>query len=395
VSVSADFQVDSTDNVFYVDSVTNMVGIGTAGPDAKLDIRNNSSGDLQYSLQLDRVDNTNYEAVLNWATNNSMQWWFGMDNDSTDNLHLGRSGPTYVQTWLTNGNVGIGDSSPDYTLSIDGTASISDDFYVGNTLLFVDISASGVSVSGDFQVDPDDNVFYVDSNNNRVGIGDLDPSYTLSVDGTASISDDFYVGDDALYIDASAGEVGMGTTALGEIRLEVDGSASISQEFIVANQVQFAGGGEATVSYSRFGSDTTSQGLSSSDDVLFSGEVEHNATVSFDQGASFSENVWYDVEPITYAATINIDWGQGTIQHVSLIGSPTTINLTGGKPGGKYILILKQDTLTRTVIWGPMVRWSGTTAPDLTDADNKTDYIGFIYNDIDAKYDGVAERLNF
>ena len=49
------------------------------------------------------------------------------------------------------------------------------------------------------------------------GIGDTSPGYKLSVDGTTSISDDFYVGDDKLFVDVSTGLVGINTIAPGAI----------------------------------------------------------------------------------------------------------------------------------------------------------------------------------
>jgi len=135
-------------------------------------------------------------------------------------LRLGAANTT-VMTIDTDFNVGIGDTDPSYKLSVDGTASISDDFYFGHDLLVGNIVNNGVSISGDFSVDSASGLFFVDSSANtveigaagsdvqigetgspvnltiietgRVGIGDSSPGYGLSVDNTASISSDTYI----------------------------------------------------------------------------------------------------------------------------------------------------------------------------------------------------------
>ncbi|MBU4285172.1 tail fiber domain-containing protein, partial [Patescibacteria group bacterium] len=54
-----------------------------------------------------------------------------------------------------NGNVGIGDTAPAYTLSVDGTASISDDFYVGDNMLFADLSENTIFSSASWDITND------------------------------------------------------------------------------------------------------------------------------------------------------------------------------------------------------------------------------------------------
>ena len=101
-----------------------------------------------------------------------------------------------------------------------------------------------------------------------------------------------------------------------------------------------------------------------------------------------------------YSAPSNtIDWSKGNVQSYTLSGN-TTITLTNGTDGAKYILILKQPGGAAFVIWGASgatVRWSGGIAPTLTAGGSKTDYIGFIYNNSSgtAYYDGIATSLNF
>ena len=91
-----------------------------------------------------------------------------------------------------------------------------------------------------------------------------------------------------------------------------------------------------------------------------------------------------------------IDWSQGNIQHITLTGN-TTLTFSGGLSGRKYTLIIKQDaTGGHTVTWPTDARFSGTTGTiNVTATANKTDYIGFFYNAVDAKYDNLSYRDNY
>ncbi len=92
-----------------------------------------------------------------------------------------------------------------------------------------------------------------------------------------------------------------------------------------------------------------------------------------------------------YAAAADIDWNNGNTQSLTLTAAPTTLTFANGRDGGKYVLILKQDaTGSRTITWPAEARFPGGTALTLTTTANKTDYVGFIYNGADLKYDAVA-----
>ncbi|MFH0806715.1 MAG: hypothetical protein V1885_03270 [Candidatus Brennerbacteria bacterium] len=90
-----------------------------------------------------------------------------------------------------------------------------------------------------------------------------------------------------------------------------------------------------------------------------------------------------------------IDWNSGNTQHVTMTGN-VTFTFSNGQPGGRYTLILKQDgTGGHTAVWPGTVRWGNTGAPTLSTAASATDYVTFIYNGVDAKYDGLAFTSGF
>ncbi|MFH0839047.1 MAG: hypothetical protein V1893_02555 [Candidatus Omnitrophota bacterium] len=107
-------------------------------------------------------------------------------------------------------------------------------------------------------------------------------------------------------------------------------------------------------------------------------------------GAMYSQRyALTDGEPIA------VDWDNGNVQSVT-IGGNRTFTFSNGQDGGKYLLIIKQGGAgSWEPVWPASVRWPGASTPALTDTAGRTDYIGFIYNGVDSKYDGVAQALDF
>ncbi len=103
------------------------------------------------------------------------------------------------------------------------------------------------------------------------------------------------------------------------------------------------------------------------------------------------------VVALTDGATITPNCDTTDIGKVTIAGNRTIANPSGTPVAGqKLILRIKQDTTgSRTITWGSNYRFAGGTAPTLTTTASKTDYLGFIYNSDDTKWDCVAVKLNF
>lgn len=106
---------------------------------------------------------------------------------------------------------------------------------------------------------------------------------------------------------------------------------------------------------------------------------------------------WVDVDyrmyTLTDAATIAIDAGIANGFKVTLGGARTLGNPTNPKGGGQVIVIkVSQDGAgTRTLAYDTKYRFStGLPQPVVTTGANKFDYIGFIYNAADDKWDFIA-----
>jgi len=104
------------------------------------------------------------------------------------------------------------------------------------------------------------------------------------------------------------------------------------------------------------------------------------------------------VVALTDGATITPNADTTDIATVTIAGNRTMANPTGTLVAGqKLIYRIKQDGTGSRLIstWGSIYRFAGGTPPTLTTTANKTDYIGFVYNAVDAKLDAIAVSKNF
>lgn len=103
-----------------------------------------------------------------------------------------------------------------------------------------------------------------------------------------------------------------------------------------------------------------------------------------------------DKVSLTDAATIAVDGtALGRIFAVTLGGNRTMGNPTGmtsAMDGRVIVFRIKQDaTGSRTLSWDTKYRFSTQVpSPTLTTTANKTDYMGFVYNAVDDKWDALA-----
>lgn len=81
---------------------------------------------------------------------------------------------------------------------------------------------------------------------------------------------------------------------------------------------------------------------------------------------------------VTSTGSATINWNNGNEQSLAL-GANTALTFTNSQPGGRYILMLVQDsTGSRTVTWPSGVQWPSGTAPTLTTTAKKMDIITFV-----------------
>ncbi|MBI2017782.1 MerR family DNA-binding transcriptional regulator [Candidatus Daviesbacteria bacterium] len=114
------------------------------------------------------------------------------------------------------GNVGLGTISPSTKLHVVGTGNITSNATIGGTLGITGATtlSSTLTVSGDTTIDT--NTLFVDSSNNRVGIGTTSPDTQLQINSGAN----------GLFV-TSAGNLGLGATTSSN-KLDVWGNTRIT-----------------------------------------------------------------------------------------------------------------------------------------------------------------------
>jgi len=226
------FRVDDSDGggdyqeVMRIQGSTQNVGIGTASPSAKLDVRGNVS-----FFSSDASDYVSFTHSDNGIIINSA--------GSTSNKMFLRTGGSNALTIDASQNVGIGTTSPGQKLEVNGSIRISSDnqkliigansdlelyahdpagdsrINVSNNPLLITyngvdrfrlastalvINEGGGDYNFKVEGDTDANLFFVDASTDRVGIGTNSPEELLHVAGVAKIKSS---GNTTLYIDGA------------------------------------------------------------------------------------------------------------------------------------------------------------------------------------------------
>lgn len=273
------FDDQATDEIEIMDA---NVGIGTTGPDAKLDILDTSGPQLRLTYT-DETDFTDLQTTINGnlylapsnnrvgiCTNDpdseltiyggddvdnvaitldvgSNIWHIGVD-DSVDTpyddplvIGLGSNLDSYnYMTIEKYGNVGIGTTSPDNKLEILSTSTQLQLTHTDNTdyarfsvddngkLTIQSACTSGTTEDIEIRTGSFDDAIFIDDSENTVGIGTTSPSEELEVVGDIKASGDISATD----ISASADISAMGDVAIGKAsancELDVLGDALIS-----------------------------------------------------------------------------------------------------------------------------------------------------------------------
>lgn len=127
----------------------------------------------------------------------------------------------------TNNRVGILDGTPSFSLDVNGTFRLVGAGQLDSTLTIAD------------DLNVDSGVLFVDVSTNRVGINDTTPSFSLDVTGTVNatgavtlgstvtVTDDLIVDTDVLFVDVSANRVGI-NTATPSHALDVVGTLEVT-----------------------------------------------------------------------------------------------------------------------------------------------------------------------
>jgi hypothetical protein len=166
------------------------IGIGKMQPYSfvKLDVNGNLAVN-GISYNFNNVNNRNGYLYLDHA--GVQVWKIGLFNDNNSTLSLGNGGNfNRIFNITNNGNIGINDTTPSFTLDVNGTLGVT-----GATTLSAPLTVNSSAVfnegstDSDFRVESDGNVnmVFVDASTDRVGIGTNAPTKELDVNGELRI----------------------------------------------------------------------------------------------------------------------------------------------------------------------------------------------------------------
>ncbi|MEK7153988.1 MAG: hypothetical protein AAB792_00325, partial [Patescibacteria group bacterium] len=265
VMISGKLEVDGSS---YFDGTVNFTGIASS---AYFYAQPGTAASPSFSFSIDQ-DTGIFRKALNSLSLSAG----GIERLNLTSTTASISNSLYVSS---NGNVGIGTTSPATKLDVIGNASVSQNFEVGNDLFVtgegVFSGTSSNSFAGSLDITKGLNVangtLRVTTNGN-VGIGTTGPAAKLDVWGTSGANDIFNLasssGTSVLRVTKS-GSVGIGTAG-PTTKLDVIGNASVSQNFEVGNDLFVTGEGvfSGTSSNSFAGSLDITKGLNVANGTL-------------------------------------------------------------------------------------------------------------------------------
>ena len=250
VSGVGTFQVNGISSVvpLNVNAATNRVGIKTTTPAVELDVvgATNISGDLSVDTNVLKVDTSNNFVGINKTPTVALD----VSGASVLNSTLFVTGATTLSSTL-----GVnGATSLSSTLGVSGAVVMSSTLAVLNNLnidsgvLFVDTSSnkvgvnttsptSSLTVSGSANITNDldaGGIFYV--KNTGVGINNSSPAFDLDVIGDVAISGILTVDTSTLVVDSANNKIGIRTVAPA-VELDVTGATNISGDLSVDTNV--------------------------------------------------------------------------------------------------------------------------------------------------------------
>lgn len=167
-----DFRIESTTetDLFYIDASTSRIGIGTSTPATKLELRG--------SVTETKITFYNESDDVGFLVGSGGTWaGFGSTTNVGVRLYVDGviSRGIYIQTGT--GNVGIGNTSPNSKLEVTGSTSLNGAVVVNDT---------GADVDFRIESDTRTHAFFLDGTNGRIGIGTSTPDVLLDIEGTVT-----------------------------------------------------------------------------------------------------------------------------------------------------------------------------------------------------------------
>lgn len=299
LTTSTNYSQGITNDGIVIDDLGN-IGLGTTSPSAQL----HTTGDVRFGGlagsgdRLMMVDNSGDVSSIAMGGSSEILMGSGVFAPLADNAIENQTSSTQNGGFRIGGNgifnggsVGIGTTSPSYSLHVAGTAGFDRYLYHNgdaNTFVqlendemrfyaggrdFLRLKESGTdelvvnesSADLDFRVkgDNDDDVFYVEGSSDRVGIGTDNPSYKLDVAGDAGFDEYIYHNGDAnTYMRLMNNEMRFNAGGIDFLRLVEDDDLMVINESNIDMVFKMEGDHETDLFYVDGGSERVGIGTS-------------------------------------------------------------------------------------------------------------------------------------